>query len=193
MEKTFSGLGGLEIFFLVCAILGGVSVILRLIGLFLGMDHDAHGVLDAGGHDIDAHHADSDAGFKILSIHGITSFFMMFGLVGFALHWESRTGTFIAMAGALAAGLASVWLIGKLFSLARKMQSSGTISIENAVGAKGSVYLTIPKDGTGRVLVSVRNSLREYDAMSRDNVEIASGTPILVVWVDGNVLVVEKI
>jgi membrane protein implicated in regulation of membrane protease activity len=86
-----------------------------------------------------------------------------------------------------------VWVIGKLFSMVAKLQSSGTIDINRAVGAQGKVYLRIPENGTGRVLVTVNNSLREYDAQSNDSKQIASDTPIRVVWVDGNVLVVEKI
>jgi membrane protein implicated in regulation of membrane protease activity len=117
----------------------------------------------------------------------------MFGLVGLALYRQSKMGLLIALAGGFAAGLGAVWLIGKMFSMITKLQSSGTIRIDNTVGAEGTVYLKIPPEGSGRVLVRVHNSLREYDAMSSDKKEITSGTPIRVVWVDGNVLVVEEI
>ena len=102
-------------------------------------------------------------------------------------------GTFISIAGAFAAGMVSVWIIKKLFSLILKLQSSGTISIDSTVGAQGRVYLKIPQSGTGRVLVNVNNSLREYEAASNDAKEISTDTPIRVIWVDGNVLVVERI
>jgi membrane protein implicated in regulation of membrane protease activity len=193
-----SNLNGIEIFYLICAILGGVFVLVRIVMMVVGMDHDAgQGDVDVGGHDIGhdggSSHTDSDSGFKALSIHSLSSFFMMFGLVGLALYRESGTGLFLSLAGAVAAGLGSVWVIGKLFSMVAKLQSSGTIDINRAVGAQGKVYLHIPENGTGRVLVTVNNSLREYDAQSNDNKGIASDTPIRVVWVDGNVLVVEKI
>ena len=198
MAAFFSQLNGVEIFFLICAVIGGVFVILRFIMLLIGMDHDVDTDFDAGhdidvGHDVDAHHSDSDIGFKLLSLQGITSFLMMFGLVGMALYHQSKVGTLVAMIGALAAGLASVWVIAKLFSLIVKLQSSGTIKIDSTVGAQGKVYLTIPEKGTGRVLIKVRNSLREYDATSQDNQKIDTGIPIRVVWVDGNILVVEPI
>ena len=73
------------------------------------------------------------------------------------------------------------------------LQSSGTISIDDTVGCKGKVYLTIPIDGTGRVLISVKNSLREYEARTNDDTQIKTDTPIRVIWVDGGVLVVEKV
>jgi membrane protein implicated in regulation of membrane protease activity len=156
------------------------------------MDHDIGTHLDAG-HDIDGHHADSDAGFKLLSIQGITSFLMMFGLVGMALYHQSKVGTLFAMVGALAAGLASVWVMAKLFALVVKLQSSGTIKIDSTVGAQGKVYLMIPENGIGKVLINVRNSLREYDAASHDQKRIETGVPVRVIWVDGNILVVEPI
>jgi membrane protein implicated in regulation of membrane protease activity len=193
MGGMFSQYNGVEIFFLICAIVGTVFVILKFVMQFIGADHHSASDFGVGGAGVEAHHADSDVGFKFLSLHGITSFLMMFGLIGLSLYRQSRTGIFFSMAGAVAGGLFSVWIIGKLFSLTAKLKSSGTISIESTVGATGKVYLTIPENGTGRVLVTVRNSIREYDASSDGTGEIATGTPIRVVWVDGNMLVVERI
>jgi membrane protein implicated in regulation of membrane protease activity len=193
MKSLFAQLNGLELFFVVCAVIGGIFVLMRMVTKFIGADHSLDGGVDVDGPGLDTHHADSDMGFRILSVHGLTAFMMMFGLVGLALHRQSGMGVFVSMGGAVAAGLASVWLIGKLFALVVKLQSSGTISIDSTVGAQGKVYITIPAQGAGRVLVTVRNSLREYDAASVDQTEIASDTPIRVVWVDGNVLVVERI
>ncbi len=191
MSEWFSQYNGVEMFFLICAIIGSFFVIIKFVLQFIGMDHDTD--LDAGSGDIDGHHADSDIGFKALSLHGITAFLMMFGLVGLALYRQNQLGTFISMVGASAAGLVSVWIIGKLFMLTAKLKSSGTITIDNTVGAQGKVYMTIPENGSGRVLINVRNSLREYDAMSSNKKEINTGTPVRVVWVDGNILVVETI
>ncbi len=193
MAEFFSQYNGVELFFLSCAVIGGIFVLIRFIMLLVGMDHSFDGDMSAGAHDFDGHHADSDIGFKLLSMQGITSFLMMFGLVGMALYNQSKVGIFISMLGAIAAGLGSVWIIAKMFSLVIKLQSSGTIPIDSTVGTQGKVYLTIPESGRGRVLVNVRNSLREYDAVSQDNQKIDTGVPIRVVWVDGNILVVEAI
>lgn len=191
MNGFFSQYNGVEIFFIICAFVGGVFVIFKFILQFMGFDHDTD--MDAGGHDFDAHHSDSDVGFHVLSLHGITSFLMMFGLVGLALYRQSSMGFLISIIGAIIAGCASVWVIGKMFLMVNRMKSSGTISIDSTVGAQGKVYMKIPENGTGRVLVNVRNSMREYDATSNDSKDIDTGTPIRVVWVDGNVLVVERI
>ena len=184
---------GIEIFFIICAIVGGSFVLIKFAMMFIGLDHDMHDGFDGGGHGIDSHHADSDVGFKALSLHGITSFLMMFGLVGLAFYRGSKAGALISLAGAVAAGFFSVWVIGKLFMFVNRLKSSGTIAIDNAVGAQGKVYMNIPENGSGRVLINVKNSLREYDATASDGKAISTDTPIRVVWVDGNVLVVERI
>ncbi len=193
MGTFFTHYSAMEIFFLVCAIVGGFFVIVKFIMQFIGLDSDSGHDLNMDSHNIDAHHSDSDVGFHILSLHGITSFLMMFGLVGLAMYRQSSMGIMMSLLGAVIAGCISVWIIGKMFQLAGKMKSSGTISIEDTVGAQGKVYMRIPEKGSGRVLVTVNNSLREYDATSNDSKTLDTGTPVRVVWVDGNVLVVEKI
>ena len=193
----FSSLAGLEIFFLACAAIGGVFVLIRLVTQFMGGDVD--GDVDTGvdihvdaGADVDAHHADSDIGFKFLSLHGLTSFFLMFGLTGFALFRQSNAGHLVSILGAMAAGSASVWIIGRLFAMIGKLQSSGTVPLRNAVGCEGSVYLNIPPNGVGKVMITVNNRLREFDATAKDHSEIKTGANIRVVAVSGDKLVVER-
>ena len=195
-----SGYSAVEIFFFICAVVGSFFVLMKFAMMFMGMDHDvSHDFimgghdLDAGGHDVDAHHADSDTGFHVLSLHGISSFLMMFGLVGLAMYRQSGFGVLVSLAGAVAAGCISVWIIARLFLMFNRLKSSGTITIDSTVGAQGKVYTKIPEKGTGRVLINARNSLREYDASTNNGNAIETGTPIRVIWVDGNVLVVERI
>jgi len=188
--QTFHDFNGLEIFFLICAVLGGFFVVVKLILQFMGGDAETHLDGDASPA-FDGEHADSDLGFRLLSLHGLSSFFMMFGLVGLALYRQSQAGVLLAIAGAVVAGMISVWVIGKLFQLAISLQSSGTLHIEDAVGCTGTVYLTIAKGGSGRVSLSFNNRLREMDAVEKNGAEVTTGTPVRVVAVNANVLVVE--
>lgn len=189
MDSFFSQDSAVETFFFICAVVGGFFVLMKFAMMFIGFDHH----FDGGGHGFDAHHSDSDTGFHILSLHGISSFLTMFGLVGLAMHKQSGFGTLFSLIGAVLAGGFSVWVIGKLFFMFNKLKSNGTISIDSTVGAQGKVYMKIPENGTGRVLVNVKSSLREYEASTNDGKGIDTGTPIRVIWVDGNVLVVERI
>ena len=130
--EGFTDLTGLEKFFLICAFLGGAMFLIRFVLQLVGGDHDVDADIDVGHADVT--HADSDVSFKLLTMQGLTAFFMMFGLVGFVLLRENRASMGLAIAGALAAGLGSVWLIGKIFSSFKKLQASGTIDNANAVG-----------------------------------------------------------
>ncbi len=196
MVKIFADFNGLEIFFLICAVIGGFFVLLKLVMQFVGGDTD--GSADAGidvdtDFATDAHHVDSDLGFRALSLHGFSAFFMMFGLVGLALYRQSEMGVIVSIGGAVAAGMASVWVIGKLFQAAARLQSSGTLNTADAVGSTGTVYLTIPEGGTGRVSINFRNHLREFDASEKNGAAVPTGAPVRVVEVKANILIVEVI
>jgi membrane protein implicated in regulation of membrane protease activity len=192
MNGTEAGMSGLELFFLICAVIGGglfvVRFILQLVG---GHDGDVDTNIDVGHADVD--HMDADASFRLLTLQGLTAFFMMFGLVGFALLREDRVGGGIALLGALAAGLGTVWLISRIFAAVKKLQSSGTLENTAAIGEQGSVYLTIRAGGRGKVQVSMKGRLREFEAVAGNGEEIRTGERITVTDVNGSVLVVEKL
>jgi membrane protein implicated in regulation of membrane protease activity len=147
--------------------------------------------LDAG--DVSSDHStDGDASFKLLSLQGLTSFFMMFGLVGLAL-LRTNLPAMVSVIGGTIAGLASFWVLSLIFAQMKRLQSEGTIHVQNAVGAEGSVYLTIQKNGTGQVQIVTQGALKIFDAISKDKLLLATGDKIRVVGVDGNTLVVEKV
>ena len=194
MTASPDSFNSLDIFFIACAAIGGFFVVIRIALQFFGADHDTDAGIQLGGHDgVDVHHADSDLGFKFLSIHGLSTFLMMFGLIGLALYHQSGLSVLVAIPGAAAAGVLAVWVVGKLFRSAVNLQSSGTLETRDAVGATGTVYLTIPEKGVGRVNVRFRGRLRECDAMEKEGEKLTTGTPVKVVQVRDSMLVVEKI
>jgi membrane protein implicated in regulation of membrane protease activity len=130
-------------------------------------------------------------GFKIISIHGLAAFFMMFGLVGFAMNRESHAPLLVSIIAGVIAGAASVWIITKLFQMANKLQSVGNLDIAKAVGCRGTVYMQIPKGASGRVMLSVSGRQREMDAIHVGGEEIATGTAIVVVRIEENIAVVD--
>jgi hypothetical protein len=88
MNEWFASYSGVEQMFLLAGIVGGIILVFRLILTVAGLDH--HGGLDAV-------HADSDGGFQALTIQGISSFFAMFGVVGFTLHHGAGLGMILAL------------------------------------------------------------------------------------------------
>lgn len=175
-------------FFGTTAVLGGILFIVRLILFFLGAgDQDvsgADGQLEAGS---------SDSSFEFISLQGIAGFFMMFGLVGLAL-LSANLSPWAALGGATASGLITLWLVGMIFRSMRRMQSDGTLRIVNAVGKEGTVYLTIPMDGTGQVQVTVQGGQKIFNAVAATKERIPTGSSIRVVKIIGsNILMVEKV
>jgi membrane protein implicated in regulation of membrane protease activity len=213
MGGFFESLKAIEKVFFICAVLGGVLFVIRLVLMFIGGGHgdtdgdigghgdvgghgDIGGHGDAGGHGegMDTDHADSDTSFKAISLQGITAFFMMFGLVGLALSRQSGFGATLSIFGAVIGGGFSVWVIGKIFSSMGRLQSEGTLDVWNAIGKEGSVYLTIPPTGKGIVQINVQDTLRELSAVSNDKTEIKTGERVVVVdIVGGSTLVVSKV
>lgn len=203
MLASLTDVSSMERVFIVCAALGGCLFVVRMLLMFIsGIGHgDAMGGAgdaDTGGGDVggDVHHGggttDSDVSFKALSFQGLTAFFMMFGLVGWAMIRESRYSAPVSALAAAAAGVGTVWLLKFLFESAGKLQSSGTLDIKNAVGHEGSVYLTIRPGQVGKVQIAVQNCLETLDATTEQTEEIKTGQRIKVVKVSANLLVVEK-
>ena len=187
-----SGMSTLEQVFFGSAVVGGALFMIRLVLQFAGaVDVD----LDAGADvavDASPDIGSSDISFKLLSLEGITAFLTMFGLIGLATSKTTNAGPAMAFIGGFAAGLAAMWLIGKVFQSMVGLQSVGTMDLKNAVGQQGTVYLTIdPKEG-GKVEVSVQDRLQVFEAVIRSDEALETGTPVKVVEVRGATLVVEK-
>ena len=207
MPAFIENLNGLELLFACCAVFGTVLFAIRLIMMFIGGIDDAHsadahdmGDMDTGTGDVDGADMDhtgdvhdSDISFKLLSLQGITAFFMMFGLVGWAVIRQSPENALIPIAAGTVAGLLTVWVMKKIFQFATSLQSSGTMNLNNAIGQEGTVYLTIHPGESGKVQVSVQDRLSVLEAVAESNEEIKTGEPIRVVRITAGKLVVEKL
>lgn len=185
-----SGLTWIEIIYWASTIIGGTLFILRVIMMFMGgsvSDDAIDSAIDTGDP------ADADISFKLMSVQGLTSFFMMFGLVGLAL-LKAGLPVFWTVLGGILAGLVTVAVTGLVFTQMKRLQTEGNINIQNTVGTEGNVYLTIPKSGTGQVQIIAQGSLKIFDAVSNTKSVIATGEKVRVVGVtSGNTLIVEKL
>lgn len=127
------------------------------------MDHDD------GGH------------YQFFTIRNMIAFFVMFGWAGIAAYSSGigKTGTVIL---ALAGGIVIVILMAVILGNMSRLRHSGTLEIENAINLTGSTYLFIPanRSGIGKVHIKVQGSLRELDAMTDDETEIATGALVRV-------------
>ena len=203
MTAFFEKLSNVEMFYLGCVIIGGGLFILRSIMLLVGLGGDEQH--DVGGHDADcghdvggAGHADSDGSpvhdFRMVSLHSLTAFVLMFGLTGFLMTRGSEAAPRPLRTGvaAFATGFATMLIIAKIFQTSRKLQSDGTVYPRDAMGAEGSVYLAIRPGEVGKVQLTVRGAMKIYDARANDPAaSLKNGDPVRVV-ATGEVMVVEK-
>ena len=191
-----AGLPLIEIIYWASTIIGGTLFILRLGMMLIGGgfgDSEFDSPTDTGDVDMGDDHADADISFKLLSVQGLTSFFMMFGLVGLAI-LRANLHVIISIIGGTLAGFVTVAITGLIFTQMKRLQTDGTIDINNSIGSDGSVYLTIPKNDTGKVQIIVQGSLKIFDAISSNKKQIPTGEKVRVVGVaSGTTLIVEKI
>lgn len=210
MIEFYEGLNGLEKVFLFCGLIGGIVFLIRTVMMLLGTDSDSDIDIDAdmdmdidldmdGNADIDIDVDSgegvpdtSDASFRLLSLHTISAFILIFGIMGLAMSVQAQAGDGLSLLVAVLAGFFSMYIIARIMSWMRTLQSSGSIQMKNAIGQEGTVYLGIPADGQGKVRVAIQNNLKVWPAISADKTAIPTDTNIRVVKVvSGNVLVVE--
>lgn len=166
----------MEIFYLGCVVVGGGLFILRSITMFVGLggDDDVDGVGDVS----DDMPVDT---FKLVSTHSLTAFVLMFGLVGYLVLRSHPQAQLAAAAAGFGTGLVTMFIIAKIFSASRKLQSDGTIYPRDAVGATGSVYLDIKPGAIGKVQVTARGALKIFDARAADPAaSLKTGDPVKV-------------
>jgi len=150
-----------------------------------------------GGANENAHHADNghDKGeaMRLFTLRGIIAFLSVGGWMGVAaIDW--KLPDILAVILALAAGWLALWFVAWIIRAFVRMQQSGNIRMENAVGRDGKVYLTIPENGRGKVNVIVQDRLCEMEAMTKAGRTIKTGEKITVLGVasEGVLLVAPK-
>jgi len=170
-----------KIYWLV-AIPSSVIFLLMLIMSLLGSDSD---------HDQDVD-GDHSFGGYIFSFKTIISFLTAASWTGIA-SLSSQVMLWATVIISVSSGVVLMLIMAFLFYMLSKMQSSGTMNIENAIGATGDVYITVPaqKTGIGKVQVIVQGALRTLDAMTDEDIPLKTRTAIEVVGiVDQNILLV---
>ncbi len=173
-----------QFFYAIGIVAGLVTIIMALLAL-IGLDH----------HDTDIAHGDHLEGSSLLSVKPITGFFLGFGWAGgIALD----NGLSLTVASLIAFGSGTVlmlffaWLIRTIYSL----RTDGTRQINNAIGAIGTVYVTLPpgRAAGGQINVTVGGRLETLPALNAALRSVPSGEKVKVVGIiDTNTVLVEPL
>ena len=184
-------------------ILWGVTLTASLIFLiqsimtFIGADAGEGGI-DADvdtGFESDAADATVEGGTNLYTFRNFVNFILGFGWSAILLQDKIQSVPLLLIVSAVI-GVALVAVVMYLFKWLSSMQQSGNINVyKAAVDCQGKVYLTIPGEraGTGKVQITINNSVREYAALT-DGPELKTGTDIKVVdVVSSDTLLVEEL
>jgi hypothetical protein len=188
----------MEILYLGCAVLGGTVLVCQFVMTLVGIggDHDLGGDHEFGhdaGHALDHDHTQGDAHehgsswfIGVLTFRTIVAALTFFGLAGMFGNASDYTPTTTLLI-AVAAGTAALFLVAWMMRALVRMKSEGTIRIERAVGANGTVYLTVPanKSGIGKVTLNIQERTMEYQAVTSEQNELPTGAKVVAVAVIG--------
>jgi membrane protein implicated in regulation of membrane protease activity len=173
-----------QFFYGIGIVAGCVTLVMALLAL-IGFGHD----------DLEIGAADSFDGASLLSVKPITGFFLGFGWGGgiaLDMQFSLAAATGIGFVAGVAMMALVAWLIRTIYS----MRSDGTRQIDKAIGAVGTVYVTLPanRSSGGQINVTVSGRLETLAALNASLRAIPSGEKVKVVGVvDTNTVVVEPL
>ncbi|MDD4297211.1 MAG: hypothetical protein PHC69_09665 [Ruminiclostridium sp.] len=171
--------------------LGNTNLDFSRAGTGTTIDTDTGAVADTAiDTDSDSEDGNVTGTLRLFTLRGLIAFFSVGGWTGiFAIDQGAPPPLSIFLA--FAAGFAAMYFVAWSVRLILRMQHSGNIRHENAVGKDGEVYLTIPDNGIGKVNVIVQDRLCEMNATARAGRDIKTGEKIVVIGVvSGGLLLV---
>ena len=176
--KYATSLTGLPFVYGICALVGGGLFLIIMALMFIGIEFDLDTLTDGSGH---------------VSLHGISGFFTLFGLVGLYLDSQGY-GVLVSSMGGIGAGGVMFLAVSRIIMAMRNLESSGNITVDQTVGAKGSVYAEILPGESGAVTIFIDERERRYDAVTDEPAGLKTGDLIEVKEViSGSLLKVTKL
>lgn len=167
--------------FLVCLIVGAVLLVAQIVFSLIGLDADAPDVGGSGG---SGGAAGIAGGLDLLSVRSIAAASAAFGATGLGLAGTvpEPVAAAIALLPAAGAAAGTAWLTRAML----RLESSGSLRLEDAAGQIGTVYTPIPgnQGGTGLVQFALQGRTIELSARTRDGADLPTGASVLVVSVD---------
>lgn len=135
---------------------------------------------------------DTGDGVALFSIRGIVAFFTIGGWLGLAL-LQSGMDVLPAALLSLLAGAAALYGIYWIMRASMRLQSSGNLELQNAIGLVGRVYIRVPANakGRGKINITLQQRLCELEAVTFFGRDIKADQPVRVtaVQTDGALVV----
>lgn len=164
-----------------CAIVSSVFMLVQLVLSLIGMgdfEFDADAAAADG--------LDASGGVDLFTVKNITNFFVGFGWAGISLRDVIETD-WILLAVSVGFGILFVVIFILLFRQLMKLENNSAVGVEETVGKNADVYLRIPggRGGKGKVQLSIKGAVKEYNAVTDDAENIPSGTIVRITEIIG--------
>ena len=188
MNEWFAAFEPFEKVYWSIALIASAIFIILIILTFVGGEVDDTGDVDS---DIEG---DTGIHFQFLSFKNLIGFFTLFGWSGIACIGEGLSKGMTILIST-ACGLLMMAIMASLFYYLGKLNSSGSLIIENALNQIGEVYLTIGANRSriGKVHINIQGGMRELDALTDEPSDLHQGDIVTVVQVTGTgILIVNK-
>ena len=188
MNEWFAAFEPFEKVYWSIALIASAIFIVLIILTFVGGEVDDIGDVDS---DIEG---DTGIHFQFLSFKNLIGFFTLFGWSGIACIGEGLSKGMTILIST-ACGLLMMAIMASLFYYLGKLNSSGSLKIENALNQIGEVYLTIGANRSriGKVHINIQGGMRELDALTDEPSDLHQGDIVTVVQVTGTgILIVNK-
>jgi hypothetical protein len=176
-----------KVYWSIALIASGIFIVLIILTFIGGEMHDT-GDVDT---DIDG---DTGIHFQFLSFKNLIGFFTIFGWTGIACIGEGLSKGMTILISTIC-GLVMMAVMASLFYYLGKLNSSGSLKIENALKQIGEVYLTIGanRSSIGKVHITIQGGMRELDALTDETTDLHQGDIITVTQITGTgILIVNK-
>lgn len=193
MLDYFKDLNSIQSTYLYISIFSSVIFLVQTVFTFIDLGEGFELDADFDG-EIDADLSTSiGLPFKIFTVRGIIGFLLLFGWSGF-LFSKNGFENYLTIILSILCGFIMMLIIGLIYYFGEKLGESGNISLDNAIGKEGQVYIPIPEgnSGTGKISIIINESLQVLDAITYKG-ELKSGDIVKVIDVLNDKLVVEKI
>lgn len=167
----------LQFFYGIGIVALGALAIQLVLSLVFGMDDGTDFSISDG-----ADFAGHDSGIGIFSVKSVTAFFVGFGWTG-VICIQRGLELLPTLAIATAVGFGMMMVIYAMMLALVRLQATGTLDYQNAVGQIGTVYVTIPprQQAGGQVEALIQGRSVTAEALYKGEEPIAPGSKVKVI------------
>lgn len=133
-----------------------------------------------------------DHEFQLFSFRNLVNFLLGFSWTGISFYRTVTNHTLLIIL-AFIIGVAFVMIFFFVIKQMQKLAEDNSFKLSESIGKTAEVYLAIPekKTGKGKVLISVKGSTRELEAMTEGD-RIATGSLVKVAGIENDILIVNN-